>query len=69
VANPFEDENGTYVVLINDERQYSLWPAFIEVPPGWTIQFNKNSRQNCLDYINTYWTDMRPASLVAKQSS
>ncbi|HTE39529.1 MAG TPA: MbtH family protein [Steroidobacteraceae bacterium] len=69
MTNPFEDENGTYVALINDEGQYSLWPTFVEVPTGWTVVFNENSRQNCLDYINTHWTDMRPASLVAKQSS
>ena len=30
MTNPFEDENGTYVVLINDEGQYSLWPDFID---------------------------------------
>ena len=36
MTNPFEDENGTYIVLINDEGQYSLWPDFIEIPAGWT---------------------------------
>ena len=69
MANPFEDENGTYVVLINHEGQHSLWPKFVDVPMGWTVAFNENSRQNCLEYINTHWTDMRPSSLVAKQSS
>jgi len=69
MANPFEDENGTYVVLINHEGQHSLWPTFVEVPTGWTVAFNESSRQNCLDYINTHWTDMRPKSLVAKQFS
>jgi hypothetical protein len=34
MTNPFEDENGTYVVLINDEGQYSLWPNFIDLPAG-----------------------------------
>jgi len=66
MANPFEDENGTYLVLVNDEGQHSLWPAFIKVPDGWTVAFSENTRQNCLDYINTNWTDMRPRSLVAK---
>ena len=36
-TNPFEDENGVYHVLINDEGQYSLWPSFKDVPQGWTI--------------------------------
>ena len=37
MTNPFEDPDGTYLVLINDESQYSLWPAFIEVPAGWRV--------------------------------
>lgn len=26
-SNPFEDPEGTYLVLVNDEGQYSLWPS------------------------------------------
>jgi MbtH protein len=66
VTNPFEDENGTYHVLINDEGQHSLWPSFIEVPKGWTIIHESDSRAACLDFINRNWTDMRPNSLIAK---
>ena len=51
MSNPFEDENGSYVVLINDEGQYSLWPEFIDVPAGWTTVHQPASRQTCLDYI------------------
>ena len=32
VTNPFEDENGVYHVLVNDEGQHSLWPSFVTVP-------------------------------------
>ena len=28
-TNPFEDEDGRYYALINDEGQYSLWPVFV----------------------------------------
>ena len=64
MTNPFEDENGTYVVLINDEGQYSLWPNFIDLPAGWTTVDEPASRQTCLDYINQNWADMRPRSLI-----
>lgn len=30
-TNPFEDPQGTFLVLVNDENQHSLWPAFAEV--------------------------------------
>jgi MbtH protein len=64
VTNPFEDENATYHVLVNDEGQHSLWPAFKDVPQGWTIVHRSESRTSCLAYINEHWTDMRPKSLI-----
>jgi MbtH protein len=64
MTNPFENDDAKYLVLINDEGQYSLWPAFIDVPQGWKIVRDADTRQCCLDYINQNWTDMRPRSLV-----
>jgi MbtH protein len=64
VTNPFEDENGEYLVLVNEEGQYSLWPAFLDVPLGWTATGPRGRRQTCLDWIDEHWTDMRPLSLV-----
>ncbi|WP_158892214.1 MbtH family protein [Amycolatopsis anabasis] len=64
MTNPFENPDGEYLVLINDEGQYSLWPAFIEVPEGWVVVHGKDTRQACLDHIEENWTDMRPRSLV-----
>ncbi|RZS43124.1 MbtH protein [Herbihabitans rhizosphaerae] len=66
--NPFDDQDGRFYALVNEERQYSLWPAFKEVPAGWEIAFGDtggSSRQECLDHIEANWTDMRPASLRA----
>jgi len=37
MTNPFEDDEAGYYVLTNVENQHSLWPAFKEVPAGWTI--------------------------------
>jgi MbtH protein len=63
-TNPFEDENGVYHVLINDEGQHSLWPTFVPVPDGWTIIHKAESRAACLELIEKNWTDMRPNSLI-----
>ncbi|MER7273815.1 MbtH family protein [Dactylosporangium sp. NPDC000244] len=65
MTNPFENEEGTYVVLINDENQHSLWPAFSAVPAGWTVVHGEDSRKSCLDFVAANWTDMRPATLIA----
>ncbi|GAA4063643.1 MULTISPECIES: MbtH family protein [Actinomadura] len=66
MANPFDDEDGTFYALVNDEGQYSLWPTFAEVPAGWEIVHGEDTRRACLDYIEENWTDMRPKSLVAE---
>ena len=65
MSNPFEDENDSYLALINDEGQYSLWPDWIAVPAGWRRAFGPDGRQACLQYIEENWADMRPKSLVA----
>lgn len=64
MTNPFEDEGASYLVLVNDEAQRSLWPATFAVPAGWSVEFGAAGRQVCLDHIEATWTDMRPTSLV-----
>jgi MbtH protein len=66
MSNPFDDPNGTYLVLVNAENQHSLWPDFADVPQGWTVTFGPAPRQKCVDYISVNWTDLRPASLAAQ---
>ncbi|MFI8437989.1 MbtH family protein [Streptomyces sp. NPDC079020] len=67
-TNPFEDNDASYYVLVNEEGQYSLWPAFAEVPAGWTVRHGQDTRQSCLDYVEENWTDMRPLSLVRQMA-
>ncbi|MFC8369931.1 MULTISPECIES: MbtH family protein [unclassified Streptomyces] len=64
MTNPFENDDAQYLVLVNDELQYSLWPVFADVPAGWTVDLPAASRQECLDHVEKNWTDMRPKSLV-----
>ncbi|OJF15838.1 MbtH family protein [Couchioplanes caeruleus] len=63
MTNPFENAEGRYLVLVNDEQQHSLWPSFVEVPAGWTVVFGEDSRDACLAYVEANWTDLRPRSL------
>ncbi|MFJ6772542.1 MbtH family protein [Kitasatospora sp. NPDC091257] len=64
MTNPFENNDAPYLVLRNAEGQHSLWPASVEVPAGWETAFGEAGRQECLDYVEANWTDMRPKSLV-----
>ncbi|WP_283096488.1 MbtH family protein [Frankia umida] len=68
-TNPFDDENGSFYVLVNVEEQHSLWPTFVPVPAGWRIVHGATDRASCLDYVETHWTDLRPASLIARMAA
>lgn len=65
-TNPFDDEDGEFVALVNDEKQYSLWPTFAAVPEGWSVVHGPGARADVLAFIESAWTDLRPASLVAR---
>jgi MbtH protein len=65
MTNPFDDGDGSFFVLVNEEGQHSLWPEFVAVPAGWRTVYGADGRQACLDYVEEHWTDMRPLSLIA----
>lgn len=52
-----------HLVLINDEEQYSLWRADLDIPAGWRQVFGPGGKSECLAYVDEHWTDMRPLSL------
>ena len=49
--------------VVNHEEQYSIWPADRPLPLGWKAVGIRKGKPECLDYINSVWTDMRPLSL------
>ncbi|MFC3452159.1 MbtH family protein [Amycolatopsis speibonae] len=53
----------SYVVVLNDEEQYSIWPTERDLPPGWRGDGVSGSKTECLAHIGEVWTDMRPLSL------
>jgi MbtH protein len=58
-----EQSNIVYKVVVNHEEQYSIWPVDRENPLGWSNVGKQGLKQECLEYINKVWTDMRPLSL------
>jgi MbtH protein len=59
-------DNVKYKVLLNQEEQYSIFPADRENPLGWKDAGKSGSKTECLVYIKEVWTDMRPLSLRKK---
>ena len=61
-----QEDTTIYTVVINHEEQYSIWQADRDLPLGWSAVGKTGTKQECLDYIEEVWTDMRPLSLRKK---
>jgi MbtH protein len=57
------DDGQVYRVVMNDREQYSIWPANRDLPLGWRDTGHSGSKGECLAYIESVWTDMRPGDL------
>jgi MbtH protein len=58
-----QEDTTIYRVVVNEEEQYSIWPADRENPLGWRDAGKSGAKAECLAYIKAVWTDMRPLSL------
>jgi MbtH protein len=63
MSQPNQDDQTLYRVVVDEEERYSIWFDYQEIPPGWRDGGKIGTKQECLDYIKTVWTDMRPLSL------
>ncbi len=63
---PADWQDGPLKVVVNDEEQYSLWPADRANPPGWRDTGKTGTKAECLEYVKEVWTDMVPRSLRTK---
>ncbi|MEU0992025.1 MbtH family protein [Streptomyces sp. NPDC005953] len=65
-TNPFDDPDGIFHVVVNDEGQHALWPVFADIPAGWEGVWGPGPRDGALEYVEANWTDIRPKSLLAQ---
>lgn len=52
-----------WLVVVNDEEQYSIWAVGEPLPRGWHASGFSGAREACLAHVDEVWTDMRPLSL------
>jgi MbtH protein len=64
-----EEDKNVYVVVMNHEEQYSIWLEHKPIPDGWRLIGQPGSKNECLEYVKTVWTDMRPLSLRQKMDA
>ena len=56
----------SFKVVLNDEEQYSIWPAQRATPAGWRDEGTHGTKDECLDRIEAVWQDMRPRSVRSR---
>lgn len=59
-GNIFDDNHQSFLVLANDEKQYSLWPEALAIPSGWQAVFGPDNSETCHNWLNNNWADIRP---------
>lgn len=57
------DEHQEFIVVVNHEEQYAIWPSFKPLPNGWRKGGHQGDKASCLEFIENSWTDMRPLSI------
>jgi amino acid adenylation domain-containing protein len=63
-SSPLDEQGGSFSVLVNNVGQYSLWPAFLDVPSGWRVGYGQSTRQECLAYLDSQGTTSDPAGVT-----
>ncbi|MER5755684.1 MbtH family NRPS accessory protein [Streptomyces sp. NPDC002088] len=64
-----ETDDRRYLVVLNDEEQYSIWWADRDLPAGWHQEGTEGTKAECLERIGQIWTDLRPASLRRRMAA
>lgn len=57
------DSSPQWMVLINSEEQYALFPSDQPHPEGWRPAGCAGTKNECVAYVDEHWADMWPKSL------
>jgi MbtH protein len=69
VSSDDQDRIQNYMVLVNEEEQYSLWPSRKSIPAGWRDVGVYGPKAKCLEYIEEVWKDITPLSVRKRLES
>ena len=58
-----DNPNTQFIVVTNHEEQYAIWPNYKEISGGWKQVRDAATKDECLEFVQENWTDMRPKSL------
>ena len=53
MTHPLDNPQGEFLVLDNAQGQTSVWPAPLNVPPGWSVVSGIASLEECRAFIES----------------
>lgn len=56
------DPSQQFRIVLNTERQYSIWPVDQPLPDGWQTTGRAGTKSECLAFIDAVWNDVNPLS-------
>ena len=60
MASVFDEQDKTYLILVNELDQHSIWPDSLPIPDGWRVIHGPAERHMAVNFVDTHWTDLRP---------
>ncbi|MFL4213282.1 MbtH family protein [Enterobacter mori] len=60
-SNPFDNSQGQFAILQNDQGQYSLWPQQCDLPAGWRVVCEPQSQEACQQWLAGHWQTLIPS--------
>lgn len=65
-SNPFDNPQGLFAILQNDQGQYSLWPQQCELPAGWHVVCEAQSQEACQQWLVGHWQTLEPSHFAGE---
>ena len=60
-SNPFDNPQGQFAILRNDQGQYSLWPQQCALPAGWRVVGDPRSQEAGQQGRAEHWQTLSPS--------
>ena len=67
-SNPFDNPQGQFAILQNDQGQYSLWPQQCELPAGWRVVCEPQSQEACQQWLAERWQTLDPSYFAGENA-
>jgi len=67
-SNPFDNPQGQFAILQNDQGQYSLWPHQCELTAGWRVVCEAQSQEACQQWLAGHWRTLEPSHFAGENA-